>query len=243
MHTIAESQRFPTTRWTLVAEAGNRSLPDSRRALAALCESYWQPLYAYARRRGDSPELAQDHTQEFFIRVLEHDYFDRADRERGRFRSFLLASCKFYMCDDADRSRAQKRGGGLSPLPFEICNGEERYSLEPSHDETPERIYERRWARTLLDRVLERLPEEFVRHGKLEQFNKLRMCLQGDAGVSYAELAAQLHTTEAALKVSIHRLRKRYRDLLRAEVADIVSDPAEIDSELRYLIGALAAKS
>ena len=123
-----------------------------------------------------------------------------------------------------------------------MSSGEERYSLEPFHDETPERIYERRWARTLLDRVVERLREEFVKHGKLDHFNKLKTCLQGDAGVSYAELARELHTTEAALKVSIHRLRKRYRDLLRAEVADIVSDPRDIDSELRYLIGALAAK-
>jgi RNA polymerase sigma-70 factor (ECF subfamily) len=242
MHTIADSSSFPTTRWTLVAAAGKGNPADSRRALATLCESYWYPLYAYARRRGDSPEAAQDHTQEFFVRFLEHDYFDRADRDRGRFRSFLLASFKFYLCDDADRARAQKRGGGQASLPFEMSSGEERYSLEPFHDETPERIYERRWARTLLERVVERLREDFATHGKLENFNKLKTCLQGDAGVSYADLARELHTTEAALKVSIHRLRKRYRDLLRAEVADIVSDPGDIDSELRYLIGALAAK-
>lgn len=242
MHLGTGRADFPTTRWTLVAAAGDPDRPDSRRALSALCEAYWYPLYAYARRRGDSPEQAQDHTQEFFARFLENDYFDRADPERGRFRSFLLASFKFYLCDDAGRARAQKRGGGLAPLPFEVSKGEELYVREPFHDETPERIYERRWARTLLDRVVARLRDEFVRHGRLEYFNKLKSCLHGDSDVPYAELARQLETTESALKVGIHRLRKRYRDLLRSEIADIVADPAEIDAELRYLIASLGKK-
>jgi RNA polymerase sigma-70 factor (ECF subfamily) len=233
---------FPTTRWTLVAAAGDHDRPESRRALAALCEAYWYPLYVYARRRGDSAEQAQDHTQEFFARFIEHDYFDRADPERGRFRSFLLSSFKFYLCDDVGRARAQKRGGGVAPLPFEVSRGEEMYALEPFHDETPERIFERRWARTLLDRVIARLRDEFVRHGRLEYFNKLKDCLHGDSEVPYAELARQLETTESALKVGIHRLRKRYRDLLRSEISDIVADPADIDSELRYLIASLARK-
>ncbi|MGC4051821.1 MAG: sigma-70 family RNA polymerase sigma factor [Paludibaculum sp.] len=234
---------FPTTHWTLVAAAGDHEAPESRRALASLCEAYWYPLYVYARRRGDSPEEAQDHTQEFFTRFLERDYFDRADPDRGRFRSFLLSSFKYYLCDEAGRARAQKRGGGVATLPFEFSKGEEMYGLEPVHNETPERIYERRWARTLLDRVIDSLREEFVRHGRLEHFNRLKACLQGDFDVPYAELARQLETTEAALKVGIHRLRKRYRDLLRSEIANIVADPADIDEELRYLIAALAVKN
>jgi RNA polymerase sigma-70 factor (ECF subfamily) len=226
-----------------VSAAADRQRPDRRRALASLCEAYWYPLYVYARRRGDSADQAQDHTQEFFARFLEHDYFDRADPERGRFRSFLLSSFKHYMCDEFGRSRAQRRGGGVAPLPFEISNGEAMYLREPFHDETPERIFERRWARTLLDRAAARLRDEFIRHGRLEHFNKLKPCLQGDGDVPYAELARQLETTEAALKVGIHRLRKRYRDLLRAEIADIVANPDDIDSELRHLIAALAGKS
>ena len=242
MHTLSGPADFPTTRWTLVA-AAERDQPNSRTALASLCEAYWYPLYVYARRRGSTPDQAQDHTQEFFSRFLEHHYFDLADPERGRFRSFLLSSFKAYLCDESDRSHAQKRGGGLAPLPFEISNGEELYSSEPCHDETPERIFERRWARTLLDRVIARLRDEFVRHGRLEHFNKIKFCLTGESGVPYADLARQLETTESALKAGIHRLRKRYRDLLRAEIADIVADPADIDSELRYLITALTGKN
>jgi RNA polymerase sigma factor (sigma-70 family) len=233
---------FPTTRWTLVAAAGDPARPDCCRALESLCEAYWYPLYAYARRSGDSPEQAQDHTQEFFTRFLEHNYFDRADPERGRFRSFLLSSFKYYRRDQADRARTQKRGSGMATLPFEISKGEERYIREPFHDETPELIFERRWAHTLLERVVGRLRDEFVRHGGLQHFNKLKVCLQGDSDLPYSELAKQLETTQAALKTSIHRLRRRYRDLLRAEVADLVADPADIDSELRYLIKVLAGK-
>lgn len=234
---------FPTTRWTLVAAIGGRDGLDSRRALATLCENYWYPLYAYARRRGNSPEQAQDHTQEFFARFLEHDYFERADPERGRFRAFLLSAFKFYLCDDADRARAVKRGGGLVPLPFEVARGEELYLREPFHNETPERIYERRWARTLLDRVIAQLQSEFSSHGRLEHFNKLKPCLQGDSDVAYAELALQLDMTDSALKVAVHRLRKRYRYLIRSAISDIVADPADIDSELRHLIMALAGES
>ena len=232
---------FPTTRWTLVAAAGDRSRPDCRRALAYLCEAYWYPLYVFARRSGDSPEQAQDHTQEFFARFLEHDYFDRADPQRGRFRSFLLASFRHYRGDALDWSRAEKRGSGRAPLPFEICRGEELYVLEPSHTETPERVFERQWAHTLLDRVVRRLRDECVQRGRIQHFNQLKVCLQGEADVQYAQLAAQLQTTEAALRVSVHRLRKRYRELLRSEIGEVVADPADIDSELRYLIRALSA--
>ncbi len=243
MHHSSGQADFPTTRWTVVASAGQHDRSDSRRALESLCEAYWYPLYAYARRRGDTPEQAQDHTQEFFTRFLERDYFDRADPEKGRFRAFLLSSFKFYLCDDIGRARAQKHGGGVAVLPFEVSKGEERYVREPVHNETPERLYERRWARMLLDRVIGRLRDEFTAHGRPEHFNKLKICLQGDSEVPYAELAHQLKTTESALKVGIHRLRKRYRDLIRSEIADIVADPADIDTELRHLITALMGKS
>ena len=167
---------------------------------------------------------------------------DLADPNKRHFRSFLLSSLKFFLSDEADRNRAQKRGGGVAPLPFEIADGEEAYRREPSHEETPERICDRRWARAVLDRVVNRLRDEFVRHGRLEHFNKLKVFLLGQTDVPYAELAKQLETSEGALKVGIHRLRKRYRDLLRAEIAETVADPSEVDGELRYVAAALAIK-
>jgi RNA polymerase sigma-70 factor (ECF subfamily) len=242
MHTVSGQANFPTTRWTLIAAAGNIDEHGNRQALESLCEAYWYPLYAYVRRRGDSPEQAQDHTQAFFLRILEHGYFDRADREKGRFRSFLLCAFKAHLCDASDQAHAMKRGGGIRTLPFELPNGEQLYSREPVTGETPERIYERRWALTLLDRVMAHLREEFIRHGRLDHFNKIKFALLGETSVPYAALARELDTNEAALKVGIHRLRKRYRELLRAEVADVVLHPADVDSELRYLISALSAK-
>lgn len=231
---------FPVTRWTLVAAACDSEGPDSRRALASLCESYWYPLYAFARRRGSSPDEARDHTQAFFAEFLEHKYFDVADPERGRFRAFLLSAFQHYLADAADRSRAQKRGGGVAPLPFEMGAGEEMYIREPAHGESPERIYERRWARMLLDTVEARLRAEVARDSTGPDFDRLKACLQGDADTPYANLASELRISEGALKVRIHRMRKRYGELIRLEVAEIINDPADIDAEFRYLITALA---
>ena len=242
MHSAPGQAEFPTTRWTLIASAGNVRDPDSRRALESLCAAYWYPLYAFVRRRGSSPEQAQDHTQDFFARILEHGYFDRADREKGRFRSFLLSAFKAYLCGAFDHDHAVKRGGGIQMFAFEVSNGEEMYAREPVCDETPERIYERRWALTLLDRVMEGLRDEFVRHGRLDHFNRIKFALLGEASIPYANLARELETNEASLKVGIHRLRKRYREILRAEVADLVADPADVDSELRFLISAVGKK-
>src|ERR1700676_5583131 len=163
MHTLPGPSQFPTTRWTLVVAAGDPHRKESRAALVSLCENYWYPLYAYVRRRGHSADEAQDLTQEFFLRILDGRYLDRADPEKGRFRSFLLTSLKFFLADEMDRSRAQKRGGA-AVLPFEVSSGEERYQREPGHNETPERIFERRWAHSLLDKVVARLREEFVQH-------------------------------------------------------------------------------
>src|SRR5579871_2498333 len=165
MHTLPGPSQFPTTRWTLVIAAGDPHRKDARSALVSLCENYWYPLYAYLRRRGYSAYEAQDLTQEFFVRVLEGRYLDRADPEKGRFRSFILTSLKFFVADEEDRRRAHKRGGG-GLVPLELKAGEERYQREPSHDETPERIFERRWALSMLDRVVDRLQREFVHHGR-----------------------------------------------------------------------------
>jgi hypothetical protein len=172
------------------------------------------------------------------MRVLEGRYLDRADPEKGRFRSFILTSLKFFVADEEDRQRAHKRGGG-AVLPLEFSSGEERYQREPAHDETPERIFERRWALSVLDGVVERLRNEFVQHGRPEHFEKLKVFLLGQPDAPYAALARAKNTSEGALKVAIHRLRKRYRDLLRQEIADTVADPAEVESELRYLAVAL----
>src|SRR5579864_1697010 len=171
VHTLPGSPRFPTTRWTLVVAAGDPQRKDARSALVSLCENYWYPLYAYLRRRGYAPDQAQDLTQEFFMRILEGRYLDRADPEKGRFRSFLLASLKFLVADEEDRQRAYKRGGGML-VRLEFSSGEERYQREPAHDETPERIFERRWALSMLDRVVDKLRGEFVRHGHPEHFER-----------------------------------------------------------------------
>ena len=241
MHTLPGQSEFPTTRWTLVVAAGDPRRKEARSALVSLCENYWYPLYAYLRRRGYPPDQAQDLTQEFFMRVLEGRYLDRADPEKGRFRSFLLTSLKFFVADEEDRRRANKRGGGMV-VAFEFLSGEERYQREPAHNETPERIFERRWALSVLDRVVEELRKEFLHHGRLEHFERLKVFLLGQSDAPYAALAREMNTSEGALKVAIHRLRKRYRDLFRQEIADTVSDPAEVESELRFLVAVLARK-
>jgi RNA polymerase sigma factor (sigma-70 family) len=244
MHTLPGSSRFPTTRWTLVVAAGDPQRKDSRSALVSLCENYWYPLYAYLRRRGHAPDEAQDLTQEFFMRVLGGRYLDKADPEKGRFRSFILTSLKFFAADEQDRQRAQKRGGG-AVVSFEFSSGEsgeERYQREPGHDETPERIFERRWALSMLERVMERLRDEFVQHDRPENFERMKVFLLGQSEAPYAALAGEMNTSEGALKVAVHRLRKRYRELFRQEIADTVADPAEVESELRYLAAVLTRK-
>jgi len=241
MHTLPGASGFPTTRWTLVVAAGDPQRKEARDALASLCASYWYPLYAWLRRRGYQADEAQDLTQEFFIRVLEGRYLDRADPKKGRFRSFLLTSLKFFVADEGDRHRARKRGGGVLVAP-EFSAGEERYQREPGHDETPERIFERRWALSVLERVVEKLRDEFVQHGRPDHFERLKVFLLGRSDAPYTVLAREMNTSEGALKVAIHRLRKRYRDLFRQEIADTVADPAEVEAELRYLAGVLTRK-
>jgi DNA-directed RNA polymerase specialized sigma24 family protein len=174
MFTVGGEANFPATRWSVVLTAGGPERPEGRAALTSLCESYWYPLYAYVRRTGHSADEAQDLTQDFIVQMLSGRYIHGADPEKGCFRAFLLTSLKFFLSDTRDRNRARRRGGGAPTLPFEISAAEEWYIREPAHAETPERIYERRWARALLDRVLNRLREEFVCHGRLDHFNRLK---------------------------------------------------------------------
>jgi RNA polymerase sigma-70 factor (ECF subfamily) len=183
---------------------------------------------------------ASDLTQEFFTRLLSGSFLERATPEKGRFRGFLLNAVRFFLSDERDRATALRRGGTL--LPFSLDDAESRYLREPAHGDTPERIFERRWARAVLDRVVQILREDFVRHGRLDDFNVLKVYLVGQSEVPYAVLSERLGITESALKSGIHRFRKRYRDLLRAEVAATVADPSEVDAELRFLLQAVMAK-
>ena len=229
--------RFPTTQWNLVLIAGQGSSQESQEALATLCRTYWYPLYGFVRRQGYSPDEARDLTQGFFTRLLEKRYLRDYQRERGRFRSFLLASLKHFLANERDWARAQKRGGGVSSLSLEtlIETGEHRYSLEPRSNLTPEKIFERQWALTVLDQVLLQLREN------RDDFERLKGFLIGDeARIPYRQLADDLGTTEGALKVSVHRLRRRFREVLREKISHTVSDAAEVQEEIRYLMAIVA---
>jgi RNA polymerase sigma factor (sigma-70 family) len=230
---------FATTRWSLVLLAGERRSPQSAAALAALCETYWFPLYAYIRRRGHSVYDAQDLTQAFFARLLEKNDLAAAEPGRGRFRSYLLTSLKNFLANEWDRHRAQKRGGGRCALSIDFETAEDRYRREPGHNETPETIFERRWALLLLENVLARLREEAIQSDKMKDFERLKVFLTGEPPTAtYAQLSAELGTTEGNLKVAVHRLRRRYRELLREEIAQTVGDAEEVDQEIRDLFAA-----
>ncbi|MGH7992087.1 MAG: RNA polymerase sigma factor, partial [Limisphaerales bacterium] len=204
--------------------------------------TYWYPLYAYVRRRGHSPEDAQDSTQAFFALLLERNWVGQADQQKGRFRSFLLSAMNHFLADEWDKARAQKRGGGLAPLPLEFDVAETRYSHEPADNVTPEHSYERRWALTLLDTVLHRLQSEYEQEGRGELFAVLHPCLVGErSSQPYAELAPKLGVSEGTVKSAVHRLRQRYRQLLRDEIAQTVAEPGEVDEELRHLFAVLGS--
>jgi RNA polymerase sigma-70 factor (ECF subfamily) len=232
---------FATTRWSLVLAARRRSTAESRQALAALCAAYWSPLYAYIRRRGFQIDEAQDLTQEFFARMLEKQSLEHVSREKGRFRAFLLASLKNFLANYRRDERALKRrpAGGIMSLDFAAA--EERYRLEPLDRLTPEKLYERRWALALLEQTLARLQAEYEVSGKAIVFERLKPYLSaGREANSYAEAAADLDMSEGAVKVAVHRLRRRYRELLRREVAQTVADPDDLEEELRSLFEALS---
>ena len=232
---------FVTTHWSVVLSAGRSDSTRAQAALAGLCETYWYPLYAYVRRRGYGPEDAQDLTQEFFARLLQHNWLAQADRKRGRFRTFLLAALSNFLANEWDKARAQKRGGAVQIVPLQFDSAETRYGQDPPDPLTPEESYERRWALALLDRVLSRLQAENTAAQKLEWFETLKPCLLGDREHQpYELLATRLGLTEGAVKVAVHRLRQRYRQLLREEIAHTVATPAEVEEELRYLVKVLA---
>jgi RNA polymerase sigma factor (sigma-70 family) len=232
---------FVTTHWSVVLSARRKDSPQSAAALETLCRTYWYPLYAYVRRQGHSPPDAQDLTQEFFARLLQKDYLKAAAREKGRFRTFLIVALKRFLANEWDRLRAQKRGGGQPLLSLDADLAEQRYRIEPAATATAERIFERRWALTLLDHTLQRLRDEFAAAGKADEFDRLKSCLTAERGeISYAEIAAALSLSEGAVRVAVHRLRKRFREVFREEIAHTVSSPEEIEGEVRYLMSVLA---
>ncbi|MGO4885811.1 MAG: RNA polymerase sigma factor [Bryobacteraceae bacterium] len=233
------SRRFPTTSWSLIATAG-RDSSGSADALGTLCAAYWMPVYAFIRRKGYSREESEDLSQAFFTRVLEHGTLSEARRERGRFRSFLLASVTHFLANEWDRSQAQKRGGHTSTLSFDFESGEETYHREPYHELTPEALFAREWAMALLDRVLAGQRAEYVRRGQAGQFDSLKVFLTGDQSRgSYHEAAVQLDISDAAVRTAVHRLRRQYAELLREEIAATVADAGEVEDEIRFLLAAL----
>jgi RNA polymerase sigma-70 factor (ECF subfamily) len=237
----AEGDWFQSTHWSAVITAADSAAPGAQEAIENLCRSYWFPLYAYVRGLGHTPEDAQDLTQEFFRRLLEKKYLRLADRERGRFRSFLLTGLKHFLVDDWRRGQAVRRGGGISLECWDAEKAEALYQLEASDQENPERAYERRWAVLMLDRVLERLGAEFRQAGKSQSFEELKGFLWGDGErVSHAELSNRLGVSQGAARVTVHRFRGRYRELLQDEIGKTVAHPGEIEGEIRYLCRVLS---
>jgi RNA polymerase sigma factor (sigma-70 family) len=232
---------FVTTHWTVVVSARAGNSADSEAALEKLCRAYWYPLYAYVRRQGHSPHDAEDLTQEFFGKLLHADYLKSVAREKGRFRTFLLVALKRFLANEWDRSRAQKRGGRHEHLPVDISDAESRYAVEPAAQLSADRIYDRRWALTLLERTMSQLRAEFSAAGKAEEFERMKVFLTAEkGGINYASVAAELKQSEGALRVAIHRLRSRFRELFREGIAHTVSGPKELEAETRHLFTALS---
>jgi len=231
---------FALTRWSVVLAARRNESTQASEALEQLCGTYWPPIYAYVRRQGHGPHDAQDLTQEFFARLLEKNYLGVVDPAKGRFRSFLLAALKHFLANEWDKANTLKRGGGRIVVSIHPRSAETCYAVEPVDQLTPEKLFDRRWALTLLQRVIERLREEYAAAGKIAAFEQLKTALTGERrSVPYADIAAALHTTEGAIKVAVHRLRQRYRELLRAEIAETVPRPEDVEEELRSLFAAL----
>jgi len=230
---------FPNTRWSVVL-AAQQSSPESAAALEVLCHVYWYPLYAYVRRCGQSPQDAQDLTQEFFCRLLEKRWFEDADREKGRLRTFLIVALKNFMSNEWRRASAQRRGGGTAPAQFDTAFAESRFAAD-SHALAPDETFDRQWALTLLDLTVNRLRDEFAAVGKPGDFEALKTCLLAERGaIEYATVARQLGVNEGAARVAVHRLRKRFREIYREEISQTLADGADVDAELRHLAAALA---
>jgi RNA polymerase sigma-70 factor (ECF subfamily) len=237
---ISRAADFTTTRWSVVLMAGRRSSRESRQALESLCATYWSPLYAYVRRRIRDPGEAQDLTQSFFAELLEKNYVDSATPDRGRFRAFLLTAFKHFLSNQWARARAQKRGGGRAPIPLDFQSADARLRIEPCAGLTAEQLYDRQWAVTLLDQIMKRLESELAREGKAELFAELKGFIIGERSeLTYPAVAARLESTEGAVKMAAHRMRRRYRELLREEIAQTVGGPGEVGDEIRKLFHAL----
>ena len=232
----AKGQWFATTHWSVVQAAGQRASPEAVEALEQLCRTYWYPLYAYVRRKGYPAPDAQDLTQAFFEQFLEANFLASVDRQKGKFRSFLLAALKHFLANEHDRANAEKRGGRQTFVSLDDETAEQRYLLEPISNQTPERIFEQRWAVTLLEQALARLREESTAVDNARQFELLKTFLSAESSDGeYASVAAQLGTTAGNVAVTVHRLRQRYRELVRREVARTVLSPADLEEEMHYL--------
>jgi RNA polymerase sigma factor (sigma-70 family) len=232
---------FATTHWSTVLTAGQPDSPRALEALERLCQTYWYPIYAYVRRQGHSPAAAQDLTQEYFYRLLKRGDLATVQPGRGRFRWFLLAALKHFLANEWHKGQTQKRGGDRIILSFDALSAESRYGLEESRELSPDKLYDRSWALSLLDQARERLREEYASSGKAVRFQFLEQFLPGEqTDVTYTEAAQELGLTESAIKSEVYRLKKRYRALLRTGVAHTVASPEEIDDEIRYLVKLLA---
>jgi RNA polymerase sigma factor (sigma-70 family) len=233
--------RFVTTHWSVVLAAGDKADSQCAAALQTLCRTYWYPLYAYARHRGTRAQDAEDLVQAFFVFLLEKDRLGSLVQDKGKFRSFLLTALKHFRTDQWKRDAAVKRGGGRRIFSLDMTDAEDRFLHEPVDAMTPDKLFEMNWAVTLLNTVFEQLQQEHQTQGKGEQFESLKFCLTGQrSGIPYAQLAEQLGVSESSLKVMVHRLRKRYRELLQQEIAHTVAGPQAVDEELRYLFEVLS---
>lgn len=231
---------FATTRWTIVLAARRRDTPQAEVALEELCRTYWYPLYAFARRRGNSREDAEDLTQAFFARLLEKNYLEAIDSEKGKFRAFLLVALKRFLANEWDRAHRQKRGGGELALSLDWQDADARYQVDPADNLSPDKLYDRAWAVTILERVITRLRSEQDAEGKKKTFDVLKEFLAAaKSDVRSQEAAAALGLSDGAVRVAIHRLRRRYRELLREEIAQTLADPAQADEEMKALVSAL----
>ena len=237
----AEPARFETTHWSVVVAAGQTTGPESKRALATLCRLYWYPVYAYARRRGLDRDEATDLTQGFFARLIEQKIVRGADPNRGKFRSYLLGAFKHYLSHEWARARAQKRGGGRKLIPLDPHVAEARYGLEPAHDFTAERLFERQWALRLLELALEDLARQCACAGKQRHFELFKPFLSGGTGPAYRDAGAELGLSEGAVRVLVHRLRGQYRQLLREHIRRTVGSPEQVDEEIQHLFSAIGA--
>lgn len=237
----ASTSGFHTTSWTLVQAAAVDPTADSRRALAALCQTYWRPVYAFIRRNGYDRDESEDLSQGFFSLLLEKNYLLDANQERGRFRSFLLTSVKHFLANEWDRAHARKRGGGQVAVSIDQMDAERWYAPAAVESTTPESLFERRWAISLLEHVMVKLRAEFTSKGKADQFDKLSMFLNMDSdGARYEEVAGQMGLSAGALRIAVHRMRRKYARLLRAEIAETVSTPEQLEDELRFLLATLS---